>query len=100
MGSRQFFQRRFAIPIEKNGDAAWLQTLRSLVQPFILRRLKIDREIIQDLPEKQEMTVFCSLSAEQAALYQRVVEEGLAGIEFTKGLQRRGMVLALLVKLK
>ena len=100
LGSRQFFQRRFAIPIEKYGDAASLQTLRSLVQPFILRRLKIDREIIQDLPEKQEMTVFCGLSAEQAALYQRVVEEGLAGIESAQGLQRRGMILALLVKLK
>jgi len=56
------FQRRFAMPIEKYGDAASLQTLRSLVQPFILRRIKTDREIIQDLPEKQEMTVFCGLS--------------------------------------
>ena len=100
LGSRQFFQRRFAMPIEKYGDAASLQTLRSLVQPFILRRLKTDREIIQDLPEKQEMTVFCGLSAEQAALYQRVVEESLAAIESAQGLQRRGMILALLVKLK
>lgn len=100
LGSRQFFQRRFAMPIEKYGDAASLQTLRSLVQPFILRRLKTDSEIIQDLPEKQEMTVFCGLSAEQAALYQRVVEESLAKIESAEGLQRRGMILALLVKLK
>ena len=44
------------MPIERYGDGASLQTLRSLVQPFILRRLKTDREIIQDLPEKQEMT--------------------------------------------
>ena len=100
LGSRQFFQRRFAMPIEKYGDVASLQTLRSLVQPFILRRLKTDREIIQDLPEKQEMTVFCGLSAQQAALYQRVVEESLAEIESAEGLQRRGMILALLVKLK
>jgi SNF2 family DNA or RNA helicase len=100
LGSRQFFQRRFAMPIEKYGDAASLQTLRSLVQPFILRRLKTDREIIQDLPEKQEMTVFCGLSATQATLYQRVVEESLAEIESAAGLQRRGMILALLVKLK
>ena len=100
LGSRQFFQRRFAMPIEKYGDVASLQTLRSLVQPFILRRLKTDREIIQDLPEKQEMTVFCSLSAQQAALYQRVVEESLAEIESAEGVQRRGMILALLVKLK
>ncbi len=100
LGPRQFFQRRFAMPIERYGDAASLQTLRSLVGSFILRRLKTDREIIQDLPEKQEMTVFCGLSAEQAALYQRVVEESLAEIESAQGLQRRGMILALLVKLK
>jgi len=74
--------------------------LRSLVQPFILRRLKTDREIIQDLPEKQEMTVFCGLSAEQATLYQQVVETSLTEIESAEGLQRRGMILALLVKLK
>ena len=100
LGPRQFFQRRFAMPIEKYGDAASLQTLRSLVQPFILRRLKTDPEIIQDLPEKQEMTEFCGLSAQQAALYQQVVEKSLAEIESAEGLQRRGMILALLVKLK
>ncbi|HYW21426.1 MAG TPA: DEAD/DEAH box helicase [Nodularia sp. (in: cyanobacteria)] len=100
LGNRQFFQRRFAIPIEKYGDTASLTQLRGLVQPFILRRLKTDRDIIQDLPEKQEMTVFCGLAAEQAALYQQVVEASLAEIESAEGLQRRGMILGLLVKLK
>lgn len=100
LGQKQFFQRRFAIPIEKYGDAASLKTLRSLVQPFILRRLKTDRTIIQDLPEKQEMTVFCGLSTEQAKLYEKTVEESLAEIESASGIQRRGMILALLVKLK
>ncbi|BAZ50388.1 SNF2-related helicase [Nostoc sp. NIES-4103] len=100
LGNRQFFQRRFAMPIEKYGDAASLNQLRSLVQPFILRRLKTDREIIQDLPDKQEMTVFCGLTPEQATLYQQVVEASLTDIESAEGLQRRGMILALLVKLK
>ncbi|MDF5707081.1 MAG: DEAD/DEAH box helicase [Nostoc sp. S4] len=100
LGNRQFFQRRFAMPIEKYGDTASLSQLRSLVQPFILRRLKSDRQIIQDLPEKQEMTVFCGLTADQAALYQQVVEASLAAIESAQGLQRRGMILALLIKLK
>ncbi|BAT51544.1 hypothetical protein NOS3756_04700 [Nostoc sp. NIES-3756] len=100
LGNKQFFQRRFAMPIEKYGDAASLNQLRALVQPFILRRLKTDREIIQDLPDKQEMTVFCGLSAEQAALYQQTVEASLADIESAEGLQRRGMILALLIKLK
>jgi SNF2 family DNA or RNA helicase/intein/homing endonuclease len=100
LGPRNFFQRRFAIPIEKYGDRESLHTLRSLVRPFILRRLKTDKEIIQDLPEKQEMTVFCSLAAGQAALYQKVVEESIANLESAEGIQRRGMILALLVKLK
>ncbi|NJO73308.1 MAG: DEAD/DEAH box helicase [Leptolyngbyaceae cyanobacterium RM1_406_9] len=100
LGPRNFFQRRFAVPIERYGDTASLQTLRSLVQPFILRRLKTDRTIIQDLPEKQEMTVFCGLSAEQAALYQKLVDQSLVEIESAEGIQRHGMILALLVKLK
>ncbi|MBW4563264.1 MAG: DEAD/DEAH box helicase [Mojavia pulchra JT2-VF2] len=100
LGNRQFFQRRFAMPIEKYGDAASLNQLRSLVQPFILRRLKTDRDIIQDLPDKQEMTVFCGLTPEQATLYQKVVEQSLAEIDNATGLQRRGMILALLIKLK
>jgi SNF2 family DNA or RNA helicase len=100
LGNKQFFQRRFAMPIEKYGDTASLTQLRSLVQPFILRRLKSDRTIIQDLPEKQEMAVFCGLSVEQAKLYQKVVEDSLAEIETAEGLQRRGMILGLLIKLK
>jgi SNF2 family DNA or RNA helicase len=100
LGPKNFFQRRFAIPIERYGDTTSLQTLRSLAQPFILRRLKTDRDIIQDLPEKQEMTVFCGLSAEQAALYQGVVDRSLQDIESAEGIQRRGIILALLTKLK
>jgi SNF2 family DNA or RNA helicase len=100
LGNKQFFQRRFAMPIEKYGDSASLNQLRSLVQPFILRRLKTDRDVIQDLPDKQEMTVFCGLTPEQATLYQKVVEDSLAEIDTATGLQRRGMILALLIKLK
>ncbi|NEP13470.1 MAG: DEAD/DEAH box helicase [Symploca sp. SIO2C1] len=100
LGDRQFFQRRFALPIEKFGDTDSLRTLRSLVQPFILRRLKTDKSIIQDLPDKQEMTVFCGLSAEQAALYQKLVDESLEEIEEAEGIQRRGKILTLLMQLK
>ncbi len=100
LGPRNFFQRRFAIPIEKYGDRESLQTLRSLVRPFILRRLKTDKSIIQDLPEKQEMTVFCGLATEQATLYQQIVETSIVELESAEGIQRRGMILALLVKLK
>ncbi|HAJ61454.1 MAG TPA: helicase [Cyanobacteria bacterium UBA8543] len=100
LGNQQFFQRRFAMPIEKFGDRDTLQTLRSLVQPFILRRLKTDKEIIQDLPEKQEMNVFCGLSAEQATLYQKLVDESLTEIESADGIKRRGLILTLLLRLK
>ncbi|ACA98619.1 MULTISPECIES: DEAD/DEAH box helicase [unclassified Picosynechococcus] len=100
LGTQQFFQRRFAIPIEKYGDRQTLQSLRKLTQPFILRRLKTDKTIIQDLPEKQEMEVFCSLSKDQANLYQKLVDESLAEIENTDGIQRRGLILTLLLRLK
>ncbi len=100
LGTRQFFQRRFTTPIEKYGDTESLKTLRSLVQPFILRRLKTDRTIIEDLPEKQEMNVFCPLSEEQASLYQETVNQSLEKIEHSEGIQRHGEVLALLTHLK
>jgi SNF2 family DNA or RNA helicase len=100
LGNQQFFQRRFAMPIEKYGDRDSLQTLRSLVQPFILRRLKTDKQIIQDLPEKQEMNVFCGLSAEQATLYQKLVDESLVEIESAEGIKRHGLILTLLLRLK
>ncbi len=100
LGPKNFFQRRFATPIERYGDTASLRTLRSLVQPFILRRLKTDRTIIQDLPEKQEMSVFCGPSEEQAQLYQATVEKAMRDIESAEGVQRRGQILALLTKLK
>ena len=100
LGSQQFFQRRFATPIEKYNDRDSLQTLRSLVQPFILRRVKTDRTIIQDLPEKQEMNVYCGLSQEQAQLYQEIVEKALKDIEAAEGIKRHGKILTLLMKLK
>ncbi|BAQ62045.1 helicase [Geminocystis sp. NIES-3708] len=100
LGTQQFFQRRFTIPIEKFGDQHSLQTLRSLVQPFILRRLKTDKNIIQDLPEKQEMIVYCGLSSEQAQIYQNLVEESLEKINESQGIKRHGLVLTLLMKLK
>ena len=100
LGPRNFFQRRFTVPIERYGDTASLGTQRSLVQPFILRRLKTDKTIIQDLPEKQEMAVFCGLSEEQAQLYQTVVDQTLAAIAEAQGIQRHGLVLGLLTKLK
>ena len=55
------------------------------MRPFILRRLKTDKNIIQDLPEKQEMNVFCGLTMEQAEIYQKLVEESMGEIESAEG---------------
>ena len=100
LGNRNFFQKRFAVPIEKYGDRESLSILRSLTQPFILRRLKTDKNIIQDLPEKQEMNVYCGLSTEQAELYQQLVDNSLQEIEDSEGIKRRGLILTLLLRLK
>jgi SNF2 family DNA or RNA helicase len=71
-----------------------------LTGPFILRRLKTDRSIITDLPEKQEMKVFCTLTKEQASLYAAVVKDAETTLTQSEGIQRKGVVLATISKLK
>ena len=94
------FKRKFAMPIERFQDKTSIETLRHLVDPFILRRVKSDPNIIQDLPEKQEYKVFCSLTREQASLYQATVDNAMQEIESLSGVKRRGNILALLTALK
>jgi superfamily II DNA or RNA helicase len=101
LGSQRAFNERFAVPIERWHDDAAAQRLRRLVAPFVLRRRKDDPEVAVDLPPKQEITVACSLTREQASLYQATVEEvfrgdGLGATTF----ERRGRILALLTHLK
>jgi superfamily II DNA or RNA helicase len=74
--------------------------LRDLVRPYILRRLKTDKSIIADLPDKTEVKAFCLLSRRQAALYQQAVDEFSDQLEAAEGIQRKGIVLALLMRLK
>lgn len=74
--------------------------LRELVRPYILRRMKTDRRIIADLPDKTEVKAFCLLSRKQAALYQQAVDDLADRLENADGMQRRGIVLALLMRLK
>ena len=76
------------------------QPLRTLVGPYILRRLKTDKRVIADLPEKVEVSAFCNLSREQAALYEQAVRDLARRLEEADGIQRRGLVLAQLMKLK
>jgi SNF2 family DNA or RNA helicase len=100
LGSFEQFRQQFTVPIERYNDDEQAAELRRLVQPFLLRRLKSDPTIISDLPEKNEMVVYCSLTQEQAALYETTVHEALANLDRTDGIQRRGLVLSLLTKLK
>ena len=100
LGQPTSFKQRFATPIERHGDADAAARLRSLTQPFVLRRLKTDTSIITDLPAKIEMDVVCSLTREQASLYQAVVADMLDRIESTDGIERRGLVLSTMTKLK
>ena len=100
LGSERRFRERFADPIERGGDDEVATRLRQVTGPFILRRLKTDRTIIADLPEKLEMKQFCPLTREQATLYQAVVDDMLARIDEAEGIERRGLVLATMMKLK
>jgi SNF2 family DNA or RNA helicase len=74
--------------------------LRDLVRPYILRRLKIDKNIIADLPDKTEVKTFCPLSRKQAALYQQAVNDLSDQLDDVDGIQRKGIVLAFLMRLK
>jgi len=74
--------------------------LRKLVAPYILRRLKTDKKVIQDLPEKMEIKSYCQLSKGQAALYQKSVESLAMEIEQIDGIKRRGVVLSYLMRFK
>jgi len=74
--------------------------LRDLVRPYILRRLKTDRNVITDLPDKTEVKAFCQLSRTQTALYQQAVEDLAERLDAAKGMERRGLVLAFLMRFK
>ncbi|MEU8297083.1 DEAD/DEAH box helicase [Micromonospora sp. NPDC048909] len=100
LGPAATFKKRFAEPIERHGDAEVAERLRRITGPFVLRRLKTDSSIISDLPEKLEMEVVCNLTAEQASLYRAVVDDMLAKIESSDGIERRGLVLATMTRLK
>jgi SNF2 family DNA or RNA helicase len=100
LGNGAEFRRNFLLPIQKRGDSDAVLKLRKLTAPFILRRLKTDRNVIEDLPEKMEMKVFCNLTPEQASLYKSVVDDAAHALDSTTGIQRKGVILATLTKLK
>ncbi|WP_246268593.1 DEAD/DEAH box helicase [Acrocarpospora macrocephala] len=100
LGPARAFRTRYQEPIELRRDENAMRALRRATGPFVLRRLKTDKTIISDLPDKQEMKVWCTLTPEQARLYQAVVAEMMGRIENSDGIERRGNVLATMTRLK
>ncbi|MFI6496114.1 SNF2-related protein [Nonomuraea typhae] len=100
LGSRSRFRTRYQEPIEARQDEQATLALKRATGPFVLRRLKTDRSVITDLPDKLEMKEWCSLTPEQATLYQAVVDDMMGKIDGSEGIERRGLVLAAMAKLK
>jgi len=100
LGEEDFFRQRYRMPIERYGDMSSLRDLKARVGPFILRRLKTDKAIISDLPEKVELSEWVGLSKEQKSLYSKTVEDTLDAIARAPRGQRHGQVLGLLTRLK
>ena len=100
LGGEKAFERNFGVPIEKYHDREASVRLQQCVRPFILRRVKTDRTIIADLPEKNVMKRFCTLTEEQATLYRAVVEAMITDVTDAEGIARKAMILAALLRLK
>jgi superfamily II DNA or RNA helicase len=98
LGSAKAFGR-FVRSAEKRAHGGY-GPLRELVRPYILRRLKSDKRVIADLPDKTEVRAFCGLTKKQVALYQQTVEELRGALQSSDGMKRRGVVLASLMRLK
>ena len=98
LGTEKVFSRYVKGTPDRKDNA--YAALRALVRPYILRRLKTDRRIIADLPDKTEVRVFCPLTKTQAALYEESVREMAGKLKEARGIQRRGLVLAYLMRFK
>jgi SNF2 family DNA or RNA helicase len=100
LGKEAHFRKSFEVPIQKNNDPVRSATLKKLVEPFILRRVKTDQSIIKDLPDKVEQKLYCNLTKEQASLYEAVVKDITSELDEVEGIQRKGLILTTLLKLK
>ncbi len=100
LGSERKFKKVFSSPIEREGNEDAAKKLSRIVKPFILRRVKADKNIISDLPEKDESKIFVPVTKEQASLYDATVSAMLKDIEEAEGIKRKGIILSTITKLK
>ena len=100
LGKKAQFRKSFEIPIQRDNNKIQSTTLKKLVEPLILRRVKTDKSIISDLPDKVEQKLYANLTKEQASLYEAVVKDVEDKIQNTEGIERKGLILSTLMKLK
>ncbi|TVP60877.1 MAG: DEAD/DEAH box helicase [Nodularia sp. (in: Bacteria)] len=100
LGKEAQFRKSFEVPIQKDNDRVKSTTLKKLVEPLILRRVKTDQSIINDLPDKVEQKLYTNLTKEQASLYEVVVKDVEEKLQKAEGIQRKGLILSTLLKLK
>ena len=100
LGSQHAFQSRYTASIEQDNNTETIAELRTLIKPFLIRRLKTDPTVITDLPDKMETKIYCSLTKEQATLYQAVVDDMSRTLDTITGIARKGSILAGITKLK
>ena len=100
LGNLKNFRTKFVLPIERFRSAESADALSQIVKPFLLRRVKTDKTVIDDLPEKMEMDVFTNLTEEQSSLYKAVLNDMMTQVEKADGIKRKGLVLAAITKLK
>ena len=100
LGTRTGFRRLVATPIERQQDEVAEERLRRMTGPFLLRRRKSDPNVLPDLPPRQDSVEFCTLTLEQASLYQATIDTMMGEVRDSAGIQRRGHVLALITRLK
>ncbi|MFI5304624.1 MAG: DEAD/DEAH box helicase [Nitrospiria bacterium] len=98
LGSSKEFEK-FIKKGKPAGDSPYA-SLRSLVRPYILRRLKTDKSVISDLPDKTEIKTYCPLSKAQVVLYQKSVESLAREIQYSEGIKRRGIIFSYLMRFK
>ncbi|MBO1004759.1 DEAD/DEAH box helicase [Pseudogracilibacillus auburnensis] len=100
LGTVGQFQKRYIVPIERDGSEAKIKELQQLIKPFLLRRTKKDPDVELNLPDKLEQKEYCALTTEQAALYEDLVRDTFNKIDTLSHFERKGMILQMLNRLK
>ncbi|MFD0050331.1 DEAD/DEAH box helicase [Actinomycetes bacterium NPDC127524] len=100
LGSLAQFQEKYVSTIEREEQKGKIKELQSLIQPFLLRRTKKDKDVALNLPDKQEQKEFVPLTKEQASLYEQLIKDTFANIENLSAFEKKGIILAMLNKLK